>query len=375
MRPSLRLGRIAGVPIGLHYSWLIIAALITVSLAAHFRLTSPDWSPALVWACGVITALLFFATLTAHELAHALVARARGVPVRSITLFALGGVAQLEKEADSAATEFLIAIAGPIASVAIGVGGMGAAGAMGWTPEGGSPGPMAAILGWLGSINVMLAIFNLIPGYPLDGGRVLRATLWGLWGDADRATRSAARIGQVVAIVFIAAGLLQFARGAGIGGLWLAFIGWFLLEAARSSRTEAAISQMLRGIRAADVMTRDCEVVHPAVNLEGFVSLLVHSGRRCFMVGHGDDIVGLITPHDVRAIDRSAWPTVRVQDAMRPLASLSTVDPETPVTDALRIMSRDDVNQLPVMHHGQLAGMLSRGHILRLLQTRQELHV
>jgi Zn-dependent protease/predicted transcriptional regulator len=376
VQASIGLGRIAGIPIGLHYSWLIIATLITLSLAAHFRATSPDWAAAVVWSSAVVTALLFFATLVAHELAHALVARARGLPVRSITLFALGGIAQIEKDAGSAKTEFWMGIAGPIASVAIGIACVAAAMGMGWTLEGGASSPVAAILGWLGSINIGLAAFNLLPGYPLDGGRVLRAILWGAYGDVDRATRSAASVGQFVAGVLIFFGLLRFFAGAGAGGLWIAFIGWFLLDAARASYAEVVLTASLRGVKSGDVMARDCDIVSADTRLDVFADQLLRTGRRCFIVT-GDDgrIVGLVTPQEVRGIERSRWPEVRIGDAMRPLHSLRTVTSGTPVTEALKIMSREDVNQLPVVDDGHLAGVLTRTHVLRLIQTRAELNL
>lgn len=374
MQASISLGRIAGIPIGLHYSWLIIATLITLSLGSHFRLTNADWSSTTVWVSAVVTALLFFATLLAHELSHALVARARGLSVRSITLFALGGLAQIEEDAPSAKTEFTIAVAGPVTSIAI--GGLCIAGAvwMGWTPQGGSPGPVAAVLGWLGSINVVLAVFNLIPGYPLDGGRVLRAALWGWSGDAAGATRQAASVGQVVAGIFIVFGLLRFFAGAGFGGLWMAFIGWFLLTAARASYAEVAITSALEGVRAGDVMARDCETVRADTALDAFVDHVMRTGRRCFIVTRdGGSVAGLITPQEVRRLDRSRWSDARVSDAMRSLEDLKTVTPSTPVSDALRIMSREDVNQLPVVTDGRLEGILTRSHLLRLIQTRAEM--
>lgn len=377
MQASISLGRITGIPVGLHYSWLIIATLITLSLASHFEATNPDWPVTIVWVSAVVTALLFFASLLAHELSHAIVARSRGLPVRSITLFALGGIAHMEKDAGSAKTEFWMAIAGPVVSLAIGFACIGAAQAMGWSIEGGASGPLAAIVGWLGSINVILAVFNLIPGYPLDGGRVLRAILWGIYRDVDRATRNAANVGQVVASVFIVFGLLRFIAGAGFGGLWLAFIGWFLLNAARASYAEVAVTASLRGVRTGDVMARDCDTVDASTALDGFVDLLLRTGRRCFMVTtrDGGEIVGLITPQEVRAVERSRWPQVRVADTMRALNGLKTVTPATPVSEALKIMSRDDVNQLPVVSDGRLAGVITRSHVLRLVETRAELNL
>lgn len=376
MRASIRVGRIAGIPIGLHYSWFIIATLITMSLAAHFSSTNPAWGAVLIWLAAVVTSLLFFATLVAHELAHALVARSRHVPVRSITLFALGGIAQIEKDAGSARTEFWMGIAGPITSALIGLTCMRFAAELGWDVTGEAPGALAAMLGWLGSINVVLAVFNLIPGYPLDGGRVLRAILWGIYGDVDRATRAAAQIGQFVAGAFILVGLFRFFGGAGFAGLWLAFIGWVLLAAARASYDEVAITANLRHVTTADLMADECHIVNGDTTLSRLADEAVRSGHRCFMVTRDDGrVVGLITPRDVGHVDRRRWPSTRVSDAMHPLDHLKTVTPTTPATEVLRIMSREDLNQLPVVSGGRLAGVITRTDLLRLIQNRSELNL
>jgi len=235
MQPQLTLGRIFGISIGLHYSWLIIAVLITLTLRSIFHDTNDAWPDGMIWAASILTALLFFVSIVVHELAHALVARSRGLPVRSITLFALGGMAQIERDAADPPTEFWMGIAGPLMSVAIGLLCIGIAVSAGWTSTLPPDTPAVAVMLWLGYINFMLAAFNMIPGFPLDGGRVLRAILWWTTGSADRATRIAARIGQGVGFVLIVFGLFRFLEGAGLGGLWMSLIGWFLLEAARAS--------------------------------------------------------------------------------------------------------------------------------------------
>src|SRR6266702_8579500 len=255
MKAQIKLFRIFGIQIGLHYSWLLIAVLIVLSLAGQFAATNPQWSPNIIWGVSILTALLFFATIIIHELSHAAIAKARGLPVRSITLFALGGVAQIEKEASDAKTEFWMGIAGPITSAVIGIICLGIAAGIGWTPSGSHQSPLAAMLGWLGVINIALAVFNMIPGFPLDGGRVLRAVIWWITGNGSRATRIAARVGQGIAFLFIIVGLFRFFNGAGFGGLWLAFIGWFLLDAARSSYVQQEMTELLRGVRVGDVMT------------------------------------------------------------------------------------------------------------------------
>jgi Zn-dependent protease/CBS domain-containing protein len=374
MPASIRLGRVSGIPIGLHYSWFIIAALIPVSLAAHFRTTPPDWQAPTAWVISVLTAVLFFVTLLAHELSHAIVARTRGLPVRSITLFALGGVAQIEKDATSARTEFVVAVVGPITSLVIGVVCIGIASSLGWSVDDGTGGPIGAVLGWLGSINVVLALFNLIPGYPLDGGRLLRALLWRIYDDVDRATRTAARVGQAVGAVFIGWGLLQFFTDAGFGGLWLAFIGWFLLTAAQASYAQVTIAETLRGVRVRDVMTDDCVTVNADLDLQSLVdNLLLRTGRRCIVVKRADRVLGLVTSNEVRGVARDRWHEVTAGDVMRPLDQLKTVGLDTPVTEAVTTMAREDVNQLPVVTDGRLEGIVTRGHILQLLQSRAEL--
>ncbi len=376
MKAQIKLGRIFGVEIGLHYSWFLIALLITLSLAAQFRLNNPDWSDGLRWGLAITTALLFFAAIVAHELSHALVAKSRGLPVRSITLFALGGVAQIEKEAVDAKTEFWMGIVGPITSLVIGVICLGIALAMGWTPPGFPARPLPAMLMWLGYINVTLAVFNMIPGFPLDGGRVLRAVVWWITGDAKRATTIAARVGQLVAFGFIVLGVFRFFGGAGFGGLWIAFIGWFLLSASRESQAQVAITEGLKGVRVADVMSRDYPTVDGYSNLQTFVEEhLVRTGRRCFVVTLNGHPEGMITPNEITEVPRARWAYTTVADVMRPLDQVRTVGPDTPVTEALEVMAREDLNQLPVATEGQLAGVISRAHVLQLLQTRAELHV
>src|SRR5258707_3767909 len=260
MKSHIKLGRLFGIEIGLHLSWFIIALLITLSLADQFHAFNSNWGEGVIWSTAIGTSLLFFAAIVADELSQAMVARARDLPVRSITLFALGGVAQIEKEAGEASTEFFMGLAGPIMSALIGILCLALAWALGWTPLEIPQTPISAMLMWLGYINLSLAVFNLIPGFPLDGGRVLRGIIWWLTGDGVRATRIAARIGQVVAFAFIIIGIVRFFMGAGFAGLWMAFIGWFLLEAANASRAQVAIIEGLPGVRAADLVERNCLV-------------------------------------------------------------------------------------------------------------------
>ncbi|MFN7927931.1 MAG: site-2 protease family protein [Blastocatellia bacterium] len=374
MEAQIKLGRIFGISIGLHYSWLMIALLIAFSLAAHFQAAHPDWALGVVWGLAIVTALLFFAAIVAHELSHAIVARWRGVPVNSITLFALGGVAQMEKDAEDAKTEFLVGVVGPVTSAVIGLACLFVAWVQGWEANSEPTTPLMAMFVWLGYINLGLALFNLIPGFPMDGGRVLRALIWWLTGNAQRATRLAAGMGQLVAFGFIFLGIFRFFNGAGLSGLWMAFIGWFLLNAARSAYVQQEVIERLQGVRVGDLMTRDCTIVDGNTNLQTFVhEYLLHTGRRCFLVAEQGRITGLITPNEVKEVEQARWPYTTIYDVMRPLEQLKTVTPETPVSEALEIIGRDDVNQLPALANGRLAGMISRDQILRYLLTRAEL--
>lgn len=374
MEAQIKLGSIFGVKIGLHYSWLIIALLVTLSLVGQFYAINPQWGSSVIWATAIITALLFFTTLLLHELSHAAVARSRGLPVKSITLFALGGVAQIEKEATDAKTEFWIAIVGPSTSILIGTACLTLAWSLGWSSSAEPRTPLMAVLQWLGYINIALAVFNMIPGFPLDGGRVLRAIVWWITGDPARSTRIAARVGQLIAFGFIIWGIFRFFGGAGFGGLWLTLIGWFLLDAARASYTQVEISENLRGVKVSEVMANDWPAVDGRINLQTLVDEhLLRTGQRCFIVEDEGHVSGLITPHEVKTVERAKWPQTTVEEVMRPLRSLHTVVPQTPITEALEVMGREDLNQLPVVHDGRLKGIISRSHILRLLRTRAEL--
>ena len=376
MKAQIKLGRIFGVEIGLHYSWFLIAFLITFSLEGEFQLNNPQWSDSLRWGLAVVTAVLFFISIVVHELSHALVAKARGLPVRSITLFALGGVAQIEKEAADAKTEFWMGIVGPITSFVIGLLCLGIALALGWRAPEFPHQPLTAILMWLGVINIGLAIFNMIPGFPLDGGRVLRGVLWWITGNARRATTIAARVGQIIAFLMIIYGVMQFFAGSGVNGLWLAFIGWFLLSASRESYAQMVVSEGLRGLRVGDVMSGDYPTVDANVNLQMFAEdHLMRSGRRFFVVTVNGTPEGVVTLNEVNEISRARWPYTTVGDVMRPLNRTRTVGPNTPVTEALEVMASQDLNQLPVVSGGSLAGLISRSHILQLIQTRAQLHL
>ena len=377
MQAQIKLGRVFGIRIGLHYSWIIIATLIVFSLSEQFHSVHRDWAPGVVWGTAILTALLFFVCIVLHELGHSVVAQSRGIRVPSIVLFALGGVSQMERESPDAKTEFWMALAGPLVSFVLGIVCLGLAHSMGWVgPSSPAGSPLVAMLAWLGYINLTLGLFNLIPAYPLDGGRVFRAAAW--WGthSIERATRIASTVGQVFAFLFILAGLWQFFHGRGFGGLWIAFIGWFLLDAARSSRMQVEIMHALGGVKVRDVMERNCAVVDATTNLQTLVDEhLLRTGQRCFVVVRNGNLAGLLTPADIGRVERRMWLLTTVEQAMRPLGELRVVSPEAPVMQALETMAREDINQLPVVSDGHLEGILSRAHLLEILRARADLKV
>ncbi len=374
MEAQIKLGRIFGIQIGLHYSWLIIAVLIALSLAAHFSMQHPDWGTGVIWTMAVITAVLFFGAIVVHELSHALVAIKNDMPVKSITLFALGGVAQIEKESATAKIEFWMAIVGPITSAALGFLFLAIAMAMGWEAAVGPTTPLMAMMVWLGYINIALAVFNMIPGFPMDGGRVLRAALWWMTGNQRSATKGASITGQVIAFAFIIFGLIGFFRGLGFGGLWIAFIGWFLLNAARATLVQSEVSSGLEGVTVGDLMNVDCPTIESTENLRTVVhEHMLRTGRRCFAVMEMDEPVGIVTPQEITQVEERKWPFTLAVEAMKPMSELHVATPGMSAGEALEIIGKHNVNQLPVVSGGRLAGIISRDGILRYLVTRKEL--
>jgi len=366
---SVKLTTIRGIAVGVHYSWFVIFVLITFSLTGRFASEHPRWTQAEHYAVGILTSLLFFSSILLHELAHSFVALAKDIPVRSITLFVFGGVAQIGREPDRPMTEFQIAIAGPIASALLAVG-FGAVS----TLAGDEFERISALSGWLSSINLMLALFNLVPGFPLDGGRIFRALLWRVTGHLSKATRIAAGTGQTAGYAFVLVGIWTVFTGNWFNGLWLALIGWFLLNAAQESVVQVSVRSALTGLLAEDVMSRDCPAVAGRMSLAELVrEHVLRTGRRCFLVTDDSQLEGLVTLHQIKAVPQERWAQVPVADAMTPAAQVHTVPPSKPVLDVLRILEGEDVNQVPVVDGGRVVGMITRDHLLRVLAAKMEL--
>jgi Zn-dependent protease len=374
MGPGWRVGRLAGIDLAIHPSWLVIAFLLTFSLSdAFFPRIIPGWTVGQYWLLGAGTALLFFASVLAHEFSHAIVARRLGLKVAGITLFIFGGATSIESDSRSPRDEALIALAGPISSLVIGAALLGLGAVVGSRDA-------RALLGWLGFINVVLGAFNLVPGYPMDGGRVLRAILWRLRGDPNTATRQAAIVGRVVGYLMVAGGIYWALRSRDIGsGLWLALVGWFLATAAEASMQQAGVERSLSGVRVRDAMDDAPAAVSPNESVADLVSeRMLRGDDRSFMVRHDDGgLAGMVTLGDVKRLPRESWPDARVTDIMTRFGDLATIGPDEPLADALRLLQEREVGQLPVMESADRSplGIVTRRGILRLIEARMKLGI
>lgn len=369
MKASFRLFRISGIDIGIHYSWLLIFILIAWSLAqGYFPQAYPGWTVITYWVTGVIASLMLFISVLLHELAHSLVAQARGLPVSSITLFIFGGVSNLEKEPEKPSTEFTMAVVGPLSSLILGGIFWGLLHAL--TKQ---TSPVAAMLHYLALINVILAAFNILPGFPLDGGRVLRSILWGTMKDLKKATNIAATVGQAFGWAMIAFGVFWLFTGNFIGGLWIAFIGWFLSSAAGSSRRQLTLQEHLAGVAVKEAMNPNPVTVDQGTSVDEVVRNVFYQGRgRAAPVMQGEKLVGIVTIDDVKKLPHDRWVETPVVSIMTH-APLYSVAPEDDLNTALKLIAQHDINQVLVLRQGQLVGLLSRADIISHLQISQEL--
>lgn len=371
MKASVRLGRIWNIPIGLNTSWFLIFALATWSLAMGvFPAAIPGLEASVYWLLGLVTSVLFFASVLAHELGHAFFALRNSIPVRAITLFFFGGVAEITREPKSAGAEFRIAIAGPLISVALaGLFGALAMGAQGISVI---EGPAL----WLARINLTLALFNMLPGFPLDGGRVLRSIIWRVSGDEFRATTVASGVGQVVAFGFIGVGIFSALTGNFANGLWLVFLGFFLNSAAAGTRQQVAAQKALQGLTAGQLMSRSALRVPSWVTVgDALDPMTLSQGHRAFLVQDFGQFRGLLTLDGAARVPRSKWTQTKIEQVMIPRERLLSITPETAVLAALQAMDEAGIDHVPVLDPagGDALGLLSRSHVAAYLRAEAEL--
>jgi Zn-dependent protease/predicted transcriptional regulator len=367
MNGGFRLGSLLGFEIRIDYSWFVIFFLLLWTLAfGLFPEEIPGLTRAQYLGMGLSATLLFFASLVGHELAHSLVARQKGIPIGGITLFIFGGMAHARMEFEKPGDEFQVAVAGPIASFLFGflfAAVAWAAAAQGWGIE------TLAIARYLAFINVALAVFNLLPGFPLDGGRILRSAAWKITGDMRRATRLATRGGKLVAYLLIALGLLQLFAGAVVGGLWLLLIGWFIRTAAEASYAQFRLAELLGDVTAEEAMTPAPESADPDVSLTDFVERYFFQGRhQGYPVVADGRPLGIVTLSAVRAVPREKWPTLRVRDVMAPADAEMLVDPALPMLEVLERLSGSGSHRVLVERNGILLGIITRSDVARWLE-------
>lgn len=389
MPSGLKIVRLFGIDIRLNWSWIIIFILVTWNLAVGvFPLLHPEWGLLLRWGLGLAASVLFFGSVLAHELAHSLVAKSRGLNVNEITLFLFGGVSNLEEEPPTAGTEFLMAIVGPLTSIALGVIFILLAGVSAGTFGSLSGdlnslaglGPLATLFVWLGPINIILGIFNLLPGFPLDGGRVFRSLLWAITGNLQQATKYASWVGQGFGWLFIFMGIsMAFGVsfpffGSGIfSGLWLAFIGWFLIGIAREGYEQVMIEDILKNTTVAAMMKANVPSVGPETTVESLVhEHILGTDQRAWPVVENQQLAGLVCLDDVRKVSKNDWPRVIVKEIMTPISELRTVSPQEKASEALKVIVGEDINQLPVLDKGKFLGLVSRRDILLWLQVHSK---
>lgn len=358
---TIRIARIQGIAIEIHLSWVLILGLVSWTLAdTVFPDQYSGWSTGAYWATGVVAALLLFVAVLTHELAHAVIAIRRGVPVPRITLFVFGGVSEMAKQPETARAEFAIAAVGPATSFVIAA----IAGALTLT-LGGTNEKFEAIVGYLATINVLLGVFNLLPAFPLDGGRVLRSILWGRGHNLRRATETAAKVGELFGYSLMGVGVLFVLSGFLVNGIWFGFIGWFLLNAARGEASQLQLDTILRPLRARNVMHQEFISVLPGIPVQEVVDrYMLEKGERAVMVANDGAVLGILTVTDVQRVARAEWPTTPAQRVMTPRDKVATVSAETPALDVLQLLGERRLNQVPVLEDGRMVGLITRRELL-----------
>jgi Zn-dependent protease/CBS domain-containing protein len=385
---GFRIGRLFGIDVRIDWTWLIIFALVTYSLGTTLGQLHSEWDATLRWGVAIVAALLFFGSVLAHELAHSLVSQARGNPVDSITLFLFGGVSSIREEPDSPQGEFLMAILGPVTSLVIGFALLLIAGVAGGPLAGLSDpaqviselGPVRLILLWLGSVNVILGVFNLIPGFPLDGGRVLRSILWAITDDLRRATRWASWVGQGFGWLMITGGIsmvfgatIPFFGSGLFNGLWLAFIGWYLNNASAQSYQQVVVQDILQGVPVGRMMRTNPPTVSPSASVESLVhERIMGTDEHAFPVVDGGELVGVVTLEDVRSVGKEVWASTTVRDIMTSYGQCTLAGPDEDAAEAMTKLATCDVHELPVLENGGLVGVLRRQDVIQWLRLHSE---
>ncbi|MEO8540334.1 MAG: site-2 protease family protein [bacterium] len=370
MGNAFKVARIAGIDIEIHPSWLLILGFVAYSLSDGFF---PDqyehWSTWAYWTVGISSALLLFVTVLIHELAHALVAQRRGLPVPRITLFIFGGMSHMSRQPASAGEEFQIAAAGPATSILIALVTGGAGLLLRDSSE-----KAEAMLFYLAFVNFALGVFNILPGFPLDGGRVLRSIAWKRTGSFRKATRIAASVGEIFGYGLIIAGFFVLLSGGLLDGLWLAFIGWFLLGAARGEASNMQLEGVLKRLVARDVMQTDFPSVTPGTPVAEVVNdYMVGKGERAVMVANDGSVMGIITVSDVRRTPRESWANIPAQRVMTPRANVITVTANQPAVQVLVLLGEKGLNQVPVLDDGRMVGLVTRRELMDRIQLAERL--
>jgi Zn-dependent protease len=369
LESSLKIGSVAGIRIGIHYTWLIVFVLISWTLNRYFAASHPDWSSATTLAASVISALLFFGSIILHELGHSIVAIRRGITVRSITLFIFGGVAQSERDSDSALTEFLVAIAGPMVSLLL----AGFFDVMRIVLSPISDVAMEACR-WLSIINFAVALFNMVPGFPLDGGRVFRSLVWGATGNAAKGMSWAVAAGKIVAYGLMGLGIYaSLSIGSIFGGIWYFAIGWFLLVSAQASARAFTVDRVTHGLTVRDLMVREAPTVAAATSIADWINEdVLTEGTRADIVLDNGRAVGLVSVTDSKKVPREHWATTTLREIMTPMSGLKTLAPDMPAAAALEQMAGLSLNEMPVLEGAEIVGWVDREHLAKLLRLRME---
>ena len=360
----LYIGRIANIPINLDYSWFLIFVLLTWSLAvSYFPERFPGWAGWEYWLIGAISTILLFVSVLLHELGHATAARRFRIPVREITLFIFGGVAKIQEEPRDAWSEFWIAVAGPLVSLLLGILFL----LLMFVNN--KPAQLGALFDYLGTINISLFLFNLIPGFPLDGGRVFRAIVWGATNDARKATLTAVAVGRFFAYAFIVSGVGLMFAGQVFNGLWMAFIGWFLENAAVAQQQQQKLRTVLSRYQVQQAMTPTYTLLPAHLSLETLMQKhILGTGKRAYIVHENGHPIGMLTIHQLKQIPTSEWPRHTIKDVMMPLEQAHTIGPDDDLWKALSAMDSEGVNQLPVIERNEVIGMISRENLVSFLQ-------